>query len=407
MTKRKIAVFTGNRAEYGLLFPILKALDNHSELDYQLLVSGAHLDKSFGNTLCEITADGFEISKEIKVDMQEGKHSTIALAIGSGICAVSEALEELKPDLLIIYGDRFESFSALIASTQMAIPTAHIEGGDLTDGGALDDSVRHAMTKLSHLHFTTNQQALNRVLAMGEESWRVHNIGIPAFDSIMDGNYASEEEVLRELALDINRPIVICTQHSIAAEYQDAKQQVKPTLNAMKTLALSGVQVVFTYPNNDQGGSDIIALLESLEAEKLTNIQIKKSLGRYLYHGLLALARNPECKIACVGNSSSGIKETPVFHCPTVNIGNRQSGRLRANNLIEVKNYNADEILATVKYALFDEEFRTICQRAVNPYYVGNAGEKVCEILANVELDQKLIKKSMTLAGEEKDGWFR
>ena len=184
MKNRRIAVFTGNRAEYGLQFPVLKAIDDHSDLDYQLIVSGAHLDKNFGNTKNEIIEDGFEIHDEVKIMMGNENESATAIAIGSGILEVSRALSNLKPDIFVVYADRFEGFAAVIASTQMNIPTAHIEGGDITEGGALDDSVRHAMTKLSHFHFTTNQEATNRILAMGEASWRVQTVGFPAIDLI-------------------------------------------------------------------------------------------------------------------------------------------------------------------------------------------------------------------------------
>ena len=190
MAKRRIAVFTGNRAEYGLQYPILRAIDQHPELDYQLLVSGAHLDDNFGRTLGELKKDGFRVDAEVKIEMGVDSQVATSQAIGSGVLSISSVLKKFKPDIMVVYGDRFEGFAAVIASTQMSIPTAHIEGGDITEGGALDDSVRHAMTKLAHLHFTTNEQATNRILAMGEESWRVHTVGFPAIDLISENNYA-------------------------------------------------------------------------------------------------------------------------------------------------------------------------------------------------------------------------
>jgi len=199
MKKRRIAVFTGNRAEYGLQFPILKAIDKHPQLDYYLLVSGAHLDKNFGGTLDEIKRDGFHIDAEIKIDMDTESINATAQAIGSGILSISTVLAKMQPDIMVVYADRFEGFAAVIAASQMNIPTAHIEGGDITEGGALDDSVRHAMSKLAHIHFTTNQQASNRVLAMGEEDWRVHTVGFPAIDLISEGNYATPEEIIEKL----------------------------------------------------------------------------------------------------------------------------------------------------------------------------------------------------------------
>ena len=198
MKKRTIAVFTGNRAEYGLQYPVLIAINDHPDLDYKLIVSGAHLDQNFGRTLEEIENDGFHIDAEVKIDMDVDSLYATAQAIGSGVLAVSSVLAEMQPDIMVVYADRFEGFAAVIAASQMNIPTAHIEGGDITEGGALDDSVRHAMSKLAHVHFTTNQQASNRVLAMGEESWRVHTVGFPAIDMISEGNFATSDEIIEK-----------------------------------------------------------------------------------------------------------------------------------------------------------------------------------------------------------------
>ncbi len=406
MAKRVIAIFTGNRAEYGLQFPILQAVDQHPELEYKLLVSGAHLDENFGRTLAEIEKDGFRVDAEVKIEMDADSLFATAQAIGSGVLSLSKVLNDIKPDLMVVYADRFEGLAAVIASSQMNIPTAHIEGGDLTEGGALDDSVRHAMTKLSHLHFTTNQQASNRILGMGEEAWRVHTVGFPAIDMISNGNYASEKEIIDKLALDLDKPIVLFTQHSVTTEFDDASSQIKPSLNALKKLASDGVQVICTYPNNDAGGQAIIEKLAQLETENIAGIQIHISLGRYLYHGILGLAKDMNKKIACVGNSSSGIKETPVFGCPTVNIGSRQEGRLRGKNVLDVT-YNEKEIHDAIKKCLFDGTFRQQCSSTDNPYYLGDAGKKVADVLASVVLDQNLIRKKMTLRGEVKDGWYR
>ena len=406
MTKRKVAVFTGNRAEYGLQYPILKAIDEHSELEYQLLVSGAHLDNNFGRTLDEIREDGFNIDAEVKIDMDVDSQIATAQAIGSGVLSISKVLEKMKPDLMVVYADRFEGFAAVIASTQMNIPTAHIEGGDLTEGGALDDSVRHAMTKLSHLHFTTNQQATNRILGMGEESWRVHTVGFPAIDLISAGNYASADEVVEKLQLDLSRPVVLFTQHSVTTEFEKASEQLQPSVMAMRELAESGVQVIMTYPNNDAGGRAIISVLADLDKASVPGIQVHRSLGRYLYHGVLALANNPENKVVCVGNSSSGIKETPVFGCPTVNLGSRQQGRLRGDNVIDA-DYDHKSLVDSVNHCLYDTGFRKVCKETDNPYYMGDAGKKIATVLAEVAIDQSLIRKEMTLTGETKDGWYR
>lgn len=406
MNKRTIAVFTGNRAEYGLQYPILRAINEHPDLDYLLIVSGAHLDPNFGSTLEEIRSDGFHIDAEVKIDMDATSLFATAQAIGSGVLAISRVLNELKPDMMVVYADRFEGFAAVTASSQMNIPTVHLEGGDLTEGGALDDSVRHAMTKLAHLHFTTNQQATNRILAMGEESWRVHTVGFPAIDLISEGRFAAKKEVVEKLGLDLSRPVMLFTQHSVSTEFSQATEQVAPSLVAIKRLAFEGVQTILTYPNNDAGGLAIIEQLEMFGAESIPGTQVHLSLGRHLYHGLLALARDSSLRVACIGNSSSGLKETPAFGCPTVNIGSRQEGRLRGENVLDA-GYDADGIVAAMRTCLYDDDFRARCRSAENPYWLGDAGPKIAELLATVPLGHTIIRKRMTLKGETLNGWYR
>lgn len=405
MTRRTIAVFTGNRAEYGLQVPIIRAIDAHPHLDYRLLVSGAHLDSNFGRTLEEIKADGFTVHAEVKIEMDAVSALSTPRAIGTGVLATSRVLAELKPDFLVVYADRFEGFAAVIAGTQMNIPTAHVEGGDLTEGGALDDSVRHAMTKLSHLHFTTNDQATNRILGMGEEPWRVHTVGFPAIDLIQDGKFASPGEIAATLKLDLQKPIVLFTQHSVTTEVDSAAPQTLPSIAALQALADEGAQIVMTYPNNDAGGAAIAKLLEEAAARD-PRLVLRRSLGRHMYHGVLALARQPGARVVCAGNSSSGIKETPAFGCPTVNIGSRQSGRLRGDNVLDA-DYDASQIAAALRTSLFDEAFRQRARNGDNPYWRGGAGERVAEILATVPIDQHLLRKQMVLVGEARDGWFR
>ncbi len=406
MKRRVIAVFTGNRAEYGLQFPVLKAIDNNPQLEYRLIVSGAHLDRKFGNTLEEIANDGFHIDAEVKIEMDASTLEANVQAIGTGILSVGEAIKKIQPDIMVVYADRFEGFAAVIAATQMNIPTAHIEGGDLTEGGALDDSVRHAMTKLSHLHFTTNQQASNRIIGMGEEAWRVHTVGFPAIDMISEGNYATQDEIVEKLKLDLNRPIVLFTQHSVTTEFDLAVKQIIPSLRALEDLEKSDMQIVVTYPNNDAGGLAIIKKLEELDARSIDNIQVHRSLGRYFYHGLLALAKKIENRVVCVGNSSSGIKETAAFGCPTVNIGSRQKGRLRGKNVLDT-DYKKESIIDAVKKCIEDKNFRERCAKTDNPYYMGNAGKKIAKVLCEVQLDEELIRKQMTLKGEFSNGWYR
>ena len=397
MTKRKrvVAVFTGNRAEYGLQFPILKAIAARPDLEYRLIVSGAHLDPNFGRSLAEIEQDGFKVHAEVKIEMLSDTLFATANAIGTGIVSMSRALDKLRPDLLVVYADRFEGFAAVVAGTQMRIPTAHIEGGDVTEGGALDDSVRHAMTKLSHLHFTTNADAKRRILAMGEAAWRVHDFGFPAIDLISQGIYATPAEVSARYSLVADRPVVLFTQHSVTTQFDRAAAQIRPALGALETLAREGVQVVATYPNNDAGGQAIVAELERWSKKGLPNVQLHKNLGRYNYHGVLNFIGRVSGG-ACIGNSSSGIKETPAFRCPAVNVGSRQDGRLRARNVIDI-GYDEGALERAFRRCFGDRRFLKIVRTCSNPYGRGDAGRRIAAVLAKVPLDARLITKEMTI----------
>lgn len=394
--RRKIAIFTGNRAEYGLQKPILQAVKDHPDLDYYLIVSGAHLEANFGNTKKEIEADGFEIYAEAVIGNVVNGRSFTAESIGKVVLETSKILRILEPDIMVVYGDRFEGFGALVAATQMNIPTAHIEGGDLTEGGALDDSIRHAMTKLAHLHFATNEDSARRIMAMGEEDWRVSTVGFPAIDLIMKGDFASVDEVTSRLNLDLSKPIVLFTQHSVTTEDTLACEQSAESMKALAMLAEEETQIVITYPNNDLGSAEIITEIHRVEQQQIPNIRVYPSLGRFLYHGVLALAREPAVRIVCVGNSSSGIKETPAFGCPTVNIGSRQEGRLRGENVIDV-GYSHIEIKRAVEHCLFNEDFRVQSMKGHNPYYLGGASTLIARRLAEIPIDGKLLRKKMTL----------
>ena len=389
-TKRSVAVFTGNRSEYGLQYPVLKAISEHPSLEYFLIVSGAHLRRDFGKTLDEIEGDGFIIHAQVDMGSSGDDLLTTAQSIGSGIGGISRVLHEFKPDFLLIYGDRSEAFSAAIAGSQMGIPVAHIEGGDYTEGGALDDSVRHAVTKLAHLHFTTNQEATERVRRLGEENWRIFQVGLPALDLIKTNQFACPDTIYRRFNLDRERPILVFTQHSVATEFNQVIAQIGPSLEALKKAGEKwNCQVIITFPNDDPGGQQIIKEIENFAANGVDSVQVHRSLGRHLYHGLLNVAS------VCIGNSSSGLKETLAFGCPTVNIGSRQRGRLRANNVIDV-DYSTVEVVEAIEKCLFDSEFIQKSRACSNPYGAGNSGQQITDTLATVKLGQSLIQKKMT-----------
>jgi UDP-N-acetylglucosamine 2-epimerase (non-hydrolysing)/GDP/UDP-N,N'-diacetylbacillosamine 2-epimerase (hydrolysing) len=394
MSRRKVAIFTGNRAEYGLQFPILRAVQADPRLEMFLLVGGAHLQQDFGSTESEIANDGFRVHRRVKIEMAHDTLHATAQAIGTGVVSVSEILDELRPDWLVVYGDRYEAFSALIAGTQMGIPTAHVEGGDYTEGGALDDTVRHAMTKLAHLHFTTNETAAERVRKLGEEPWRIMTVGLPALDLAAAGDFAAPDALAEELGLDPARPVVLFCQHSVATEADDAVRQILPALAALARLAADGMQVVITYPNNDAGGRRIIKEIDAAFGTAYANVQVHKSLGRFRFHGALNLIGRVG-RGAFIGNSSALIKETPFFGCPAINVGPRQQGRLRGDNVIDV-GYDEAAIYAAVQLCARDEAFRAQCRACRNPYGAGNAGPRIADVLATRKINGELIQKKMT-----------
>ena len=388
---RRIAIFTGSRAEYGLQYPIVRAIAAHPGLEYFLLAGGTHLSPEFGLTLDEIAADGFRVHREVKTPARPQSQTYTALSIADTIHAVSGILAELQPDALVVYGDRFETFGAAIAASQMNIAVAHVEGGDYTEGGALDDSVRHAITKLAHLHFTTNEQAAQRVLGLGEEPWRVHNAGLPALDLAREGRFARPEELIAEFGLDAARPIVLFCQHAIATEPERAAGQFTPSMEALLRLADDDCQILITYPNNDAGGQAIIAELE--QAPKHAGVRIVKSLGRRRFHGMLHWMGNA-ARGVLAGNSSAGIKEARAFQCPAVNIGTRQSGRLRALNVIDAP-YDAAAIANAIRKSLTSDSFRALCRTCENPYGEGNAGPRIAATLARTERNAALLRKKL------------
>ena len=390
----KICIFSGNRAEYGLLSPIIKNLNESKKIKVFFIVSGSHVDKKFGETINEIKKDKIKIYQTIKLfnsSRNRDKSDYTPKNISEIVEKYSTCLRRIKPDYNLVYADRFESFGAIIASSQMNIPTIHIEGGDKTEGGTLDDSVRHAMTKISHIHITTNDNAKKRIIKLGEEKWRVKNFGYSAMDYVKLKNYAKKSEIEDKLKIKITKPIVLFTQHPIPMENESIQNNFEKILHSIKKLSKLNIQIIITYPNSDYGGKKIIEKINRLKGIK--NIKIVSSLGRYLYHGVLAL-NNKKIKVVCAGNSSSGIKETAIFKCPVVNIGPRQNGRFRSSNVFDVK-YDDKQIYETIFKCINDEKVYKKCLKTKNLYGGGSTGKKIKKFIENLKISKKkiLIKK--------------
>ena len=392
----KICIFSGNRAEYGLLSPIIKNLNESKKIKVFFIVSGSHVDKKFGETINEIKKDKIKIYQTIKLfnsGRNKDKSDYTPKNIAEIVEKYSTCLRRIKPDYNLVYADRFESFGAIIASSQMNIPTIHIEGGDKTEGGTLDDSVRHAMTKISHIHITTNDNAKKRIIKLGEEKWRVKNFGYSAMDYVKSKNYAKKSEIEDKLKIKITKPIVLFTQHPIPMENESIQNNFEKILHAIKKLSKLNIQIIITYPNSDYGGKKIIEKINRLKGTK--NIKIVRSLGRYLYHGVLAL-NNKKIKVVCAGNSSSGIKETAIFKCPVVNIGPRQNGRFRSSNVFDVK-YDDKQIYETIFKCINDEKVYKKCLKTKNLYGGGSTGKKIKKFIENLKISKtKILIKKIT-----------
>ena len=392
----KICIFSGNRAEYGLLSPIIKNLNESKKIKVFFIVSGSHVDKKFGETINEIKKDKIKIYQTIKLfnsGRNKDKSDYTPKNIAEIVEKYSTCLRRIKPDYNLVYADRFESFGAIIASSQMNIPTIHIEGGDKTEGGTLDDSVRHAMTKISHIHITTNDNAKKRIIKLGEEKWRVKNFGYSAMDYVKLKNYAKKSEIEDRLKIKITKPIVLFTQHPIPMENENIQNNFEKILHAIKKLSKLNIQIIITYPNSDYGGKKIIERINRLKGIK--NIKIVSSLGRYLYHGVLAL-NNKNIKVVCAGNSSSGIKETAIFKCPVVNIGPRQNGRFRSSNVFDVK-YDDKQIYETIFKCINDEKVYKKCLKTKNLYGGGSTGKKIKKFIENLKISKtKILIKKIT-----------
>lgn len=378
---RKIAVITGTRADYGLMYSTLKAIDSHPDLELLLIVTGMHLSHEFGHTIDDIRKDGFTIVSELDLLLSGDSIVSMATSAGLGIIHLSQIFEFIKPDILLIEGDRWEALSGTIAASFMNIPVAHVSGGDITEGGSIDDSIRHSITKFAHIHFPGTSQSAERIMDMGEEKWRIHMVGDPGND-LVGFEPLGSEKLEAMFNLKQNNPFLLVVQHPVASEIENISVQIRETMESIVKL---GMQSIIIYPNSDSGGRQAIEVIK--EYSEHPNINIYKSLTRDVYLSLLAT-----CSVI-IGNSSSGIVESPHFKKSVVNIGNRQKGRERSTNVIDT-GYDRDQIVAAVKKALYDDKFKESVEQCTNPYASENTGLKIASILCNIKINKKLLTKA-------------
>jgi len=368
---RKIAVFTGTRAEYGLLYWLLKDLQQDPEVELQLLVSAMHLSPEFGMTYQQIEADGFTITEKVEMLLSSDSAVGTAKSIGLGVLGFADALERMKPDVLVVLGDRFEALAVTQAAMILRMPIAHIHGGEITEG-AYDDAIRHAITKLSLLHFTSTETHRNRVIQLGEHPSRVFNVGAVGLDHLQRSKMLSVAELSTSLNFKLEQPYFLVTYHPVTLAGEPAKASFEDLLKALDVFPQH--QIILTYPNADDGGREIIPLLEAYAKKQPTRVLAIPSLGQQRYLSAVKHAA------AVVGNSSSGIIEVPSFKVPTINLGERQRGRLAAASVFSCPS-NTAAIIETLQLAL-----KSDLSQVVNPYGKGKASEAILEQLKAADL---------------------
>ena len=381
-TRRKIAVVTTSRADYGHLYWTLKELRERPEINLKLIALGAHFSPEFGSTFTEIEADDFTIDERVECLISSDSDVGMAKTIGVATLGLADVLGKMRPDILLLIADRYEMLAPASAALALRIPIAHIEGGDVSEG-AIDDAVRNALTKMSHLHFTTNENSRKRVVAMGEENWRVHCVGSPSLDNLRRRKLFSREEIEKDLQLDFSQKTVVVAFHPVTIQ-RDTVTEADAVFDALEKIPH---QIIFCYPNSDAGSHQLIERAKEF-CKNHPNAHLFVNLNHLKYWSLLKYSD------LLLGNSSSGIMETASLELPTVNVGMRQKGREKPKNIIDVLP-GTDAICAAIEKGL-SADFRQSLRGMTNPYGDGHASEKIAEILADVKLgDELLIKRAV------------
>jgi len=373
MSKRKICVLTGTRAEYGLFYPILKEIQKSSSLELQLVVSTMHLSSEFGLTYKQIEEDGFVIDGKIENLLSADSKSAIAKSTGLATILLSDSLTRLNPDIVLVLGDRYETFAAASTAMLLNIPIAHIHGGEITQG-AVDEQIRHAITKMSQIHFTSTETYRNRVIQMGENKANVFNVGAPGIDNIVNLKLLIKKELEEELGWEFGDKSALFTYHPVTLDISNAEEDIA---NILENIKKSNLNVLFTYANADDSGRVINNKIELFCQENPQKYKIVKSLGQLKYLSAMKYVD------ILIGNTSSGIIEAASFSKPVVNIGNRQKGRLQSDNIF---NCEIKDISLNIKKAVsFDNT------NIVNIYGDGRTAVQIVKILET--MDTTIIKK--------------
>ena len=378
---KKICVITGTRAEYGLLSKLMKRIKDCPDMQLQIIATNMHLSPEFGLTYREIEADGFRIDKKVEMLLSSDTRNATTKSLGLGIIGFADAFEALTPDVVVILGDRYEMLGAASAALLYGIPIAHISGGDVTEG-AYDDAIRHSISKMSHLHFTSAEEYRQRVIQLGEQPDRVFNFGAIGLDNMRKIQFLDRQSLEQSMGFEIGEDCILVTYHPVTMERNSAESQFGALLKAIDRV---GCRVIFTKPNSDSDGRVIIKMIDEYVAANSDKAACYTSLGYMRYLSALQFVK------AVVGNSSSGILEVPSFGIPTVNIGDRQKGRLRADSVIDC-NTDVDSIEKAIRDAL-SQEWQTIARNATNPYEQPGTVARIFEVLQQCDLSQMKQKR--------------
>lgn len=383
-TIRNILVLTGSRAEYGLLKSSMAAIRDRDDLSLSVVATGMHLSPKHGFTVDDIRNDGYTVAREVLMQLDGDTGVAMSKSLAVGLIGLTDAFSDLRPDAILLLGDRDEALAGTLAAVHLNIPVAHVHGGDSMAGAVIDDSIRHAITKLAHLHFPASELSAERIRMMGEEPWRITISGAPGLDDILSGEYDDSSAVLAKYDLDPSRPLLLIVQHPVTTQPDNAAAQMEATLDAAD--AVDG-QLVIIYPNSDAGGDRMIRKIENRE---FTNpVRTFRSLPRGEYLAIMDAAD------LMIGNSSSAIIEAPSFGLPVVDIGPRQEGRERAENIISVSHESGD-IRDAITRGLEDDDFRSKARSCSNPYDHGGAGHQIANRLSNLPDRETLLIKKLT-----------
>ena len=381
MTKRKICVVTGTRAEYGLLYWLMKEINDDDAMELQLVVTGMHLSEEFGNTYKQIEKDGFAIDNKVDISLTSDTEIAISKSMGIGIIGFADVFNDLKPELIVVLGDRFEIFSAVSAAMIAKIPIAHIHGGESTEG-VIDEPIRHSITKMSHLHFAATEEYRNRIIQLGEQPNSVFNVGGLGLDNINKLKLLSKVDFEDAINFKLGDKNILVTFHPVTLEKSTSESQFQELL--MSITNLKNTKIIFTKANSDTDGRIINSMVDDYVAKNDNTIAFK-SMGQLNYLSALQFMD------AVLGNSSSGLIEAPSFKIGTIDIGDRQKGRIKAMSVLSCLPKKESIDSALVK--LYSQKFQDNINKVVNPYGLGGASKKIVKIIKNTNLDN-IVKKS-------------